>query len=347
MYSTHSATLPIPLFPQAAKEAHTFVELGDTSLVSLGPLVDAGCTVAIDATSCSISYQGQEVLSGTRNAPHQPLWIANLKPTLSANLTVKRKLVDFEEDSSSEPSPHWSHQKPYSEAGSNPSPYSHSNHKGAPYPNDSSTLYPIEQPSTLYPIERPTKCYCDDSNTYGASTEATNSHSAPTNSSVPDSFQSPEALQLLANHLATATQAPVPDTLAATAEFLANLPDGCLELKIDDFHPQNQAYAAAIGNSATPADLVAFAHASLFSPSVSTLETALRKGFLPPFPGLTLKSLQKYPPKSEATTMGHLDNIRKNLKSTKQQANYTEVDPDDFPTQPTDTTRTNTCFLAS
>ena len=65
-------------------------------------------------------------------------------------------------------------------------------------------------------------------------------------------------------------------------------------LKIDDFHPQNQAYAAAIGNSATPADLVAaFAHASLFSPIVYTLETALRKGFLPPFPGLTLKTLQK------------------------------------------------------
>ena len=46
MYSTHTATLQIPLVPQAAKEAHTFVELGDTSLVSLGPLVDAGCTDA-------------------------------------------------------------------------------------------------------------------------------------------------------------------------------------------------------------------------------------------------------------------------------------------------------------
>ena len=109
------------------------------------------------------------------------------------------------------------------------------------------------------------------------------SHNAPY-SSVPESLPSTEALQLLANHLATANQAPVPVTLAATAQFLANLPDGCLELKIDDFHPQNQAYAAAIGNSATPADLVAFAHASLFSPSVSTLETALRKGFLPPLP---------------------------------------------------------------
>ena len=158
MYSTHTATLPIPLVPQAAKEAHTFVELGDTSLVSLGPLVDAGCTVAIDATSCSISYQGQEVLSGTRNAPHQPLWIANLKPTLSANLTVKRKLVDFEEASTlhqrcplhplqttaTPPSRRrtGATKSPTSDSVSNPSPYCHSNHSSVPYANDSNPSEP-------------------------------------------------------------------------------------------------------------------------------------------------------------------------------------------------------------
>ena len=42
----------------------------------------------------------------------------------------------------------------------------------------------------------------------------------------------------------------------------------------------------------TPAVRVAFAHASLFSPAVSTLTTALEKGFLRSFPGLTLQMLK-------------------------------------------------------
>jgi len=45
---------------------------------------------------------------------------------------------------------------------------------------------------------------------------------------------------------------------------------------------------AAVG-SATPAELVAFAHAALFSPALSTLAKALRRGHLPEFAGLTLQ----------------------------------------------------------
>jgi len=63
---------------------------------------------------------------------------------------------------------------------------------------------------------------------------------------------------------------------------------------------------AAIG-SATTADMVAFAHGALFSPSFSTLEEALRRGHVPEFAGLTLKTFQKYPPKSVAMLKGHLD----------------------------------------
>jgi hypothetical protein len=48
---------------------------------------------------------------------------------------------------------------------------------------------------------------------------------------------------------------------------------------------------ASIG-TATPAELVAFEHASLFSPALSTLGTALTKGFTPPqLPGLTTATL--------------------------------------------------------
>lgn len=80
-------------------------------------------------------------------------------------------------------------------------------------------------------------------------------------------------------------------------------------------HQQATAHAA-IG-SASPAELVEFAHAALFLPSLSTLHQALKRGHIHNFPGLTEHTLKKYPPKSIATVKGHLDQIRKNQKSTK------------------------------
>lgn len=74
--------------------------------------------------------------------------------------------------------------------------------------------------------------------------------------------------------------------------------------------------ARAIGAPAT-AELVAFAHATLFSPALSTLETALSHGFLTNFPGLSLASLRKFPQKSVAMHKGHMDQTRCNQRSTR------------------------------
>jgi hypothetical protein len=63
---------------------------------------------------------------------------------------------------------------------------------------------------------------------------------------------------------------------------------------------------------------VAFHHAALFSLAISTLTTALTKGFIPPLPGLTVTLLRKYTPHLEATAMCHMDNIRKNINCTKR-----------------------------
>ncbi len=60
--------------------------------------------------------------------------------------------------------------------------------------------------------------------------------------------------------------------------------------------PQVQHHANTALGSTTVADLVAFAHAALFSPALSTLEEALRQGHVPEFAGLSLQSLQKHPP---------------------------------------------------
>ena len=64
------------------------------------------------------------------------------------------------------------------------------------------------------------------------------------------------------------------------------------------------------------AGLVAYAHASLFSLALSTLETALKRGYVQNIPGLTDKTLRWYPPRSVATAKGHLDQTHKNLRST-------------------------------
>ena len=113
----------------------------------------------------------------------------------------------------------------------------------------------------------------------------------------------------------------------------------------------NHAVAAPVINqpSNTPADLVAFAHAALFSPALSTLQQALRKGFLPPFVGLNETTLKRFPPSLEATAMGHLDAHRKNTKSTKKMmpSPPPEDTDDNFPPQPNDTTRTHSCFIAT
>jgi hypothetical protein len=107
-----------------------------------------------------------------------------------------------------------------------------------------------------------------------------------------------------------------------------------------------QAFPPAIHNQAMPANLVAFAHAALFSPALSTLDMALSKGFLPPFMGLSHQTLHKYPPHSEATIMGYLDNKHKNIQSTKAKATADDIEYE-FPVQPADTTRTNQCYLSA
>ena len=61
-----------------------------------------------------------------------------------------------------------------------------------------------------------------------------------------------------------------------------------------------------------------FYHAALFSPSLSTLQHAIRIGFLSSFPGLHLQTLRRHPPISEATIKGHLNAHRRNHRSTRK-----------------------------
>jgi hypothetical protein len=99
------------------------------------------------------------------------------------------------------------------------------------------------------------------------------------------------------------------------------------------------------------ADMVAFAHATLFSPALSTLATALAIGFLTNFPGLTTQSLRKFPPASVPMAKGHLDQARMNQRSTRQiniitPDNNDPIHGDDDSFPPAVATKTFECFCA-
>ena len=75
--------------------------------------------------------------------------------------------------------------------------------------------------------------------------------------------------------------------------------------------------------------LIQYLHATLFSPSKSTLLQAIRNNHLIGWPGLTVENVNKYLDETPATAKGHLDQHRKNLQSTgKHNSNdLTQAEP--------------------
>jgi hypothetical protein len=75
--------------------------------------------------------------------------------------------------------------------------------------------------------------------------------------------------------------------------------------------------ANAAMTSSTTSNLLQFLHASLFLPVPSTLIKAIQNNHFTTWPGITTANTQQHLPKAMATTLGHLDQERKNLRSTK------------------------------
>ena len=75
--------------------------------------------------------------------------------------------------------------------------------------------------------------------------------------------------------------------------------------------------ASAVVRHDLNADFVAYAHTSFNSPPNSTFSHALKCGYLRTYPHLTYDMFQKNMPQSIATAKGHLDQSRKNHRSTK------------------------------
>jgi hypothetical protein len=66
-------------------------------------------------------------------------------------------------------------------------------------------------------------------------------------------------------------------------------------------------------------------HAALFSPLIGTLLQAVKKGFLNSFPGLAAHNIKMYPLVSKATAKGHMNQERKNQRSSSDK----HLDEDD------------------
>jgi hypothetical protein len=64
-------------------------------------------------------------------------------------------------------------------------------------------------------------------------------------------------------------------------------------------------------------ELIQYLQAVAFSPVPSTWIAAIQRGFSQSWPGLTTAAVRKHLPKSEATTKGHINQTRKNLRPPK------------------------------
>ena len=67
----------------------------------------------------------------------------------------------------------------------------------------------------------------------------------------------------------------------------------------------------------TKTELAQYLHAASFSPSISTLQKAINNGNFTSWPGIHQLNFSKLIKTTIATEKGHLDQERKNLRSTK------------------------------
>jgi hypothetical protein len=116
-------------------------------------------------------------------------------------------------------------------------------------------------------------------------------------------------------------------------------------------HHNPKANLATTTSSAKPPDLVALAHATLFSSTISALQVALKNNFLLNFQVLLLLTLNKYPPHSIATAKGHMNQQQQRIKSTKQAPMPSPLLPepnkDMYPRSNNPNDITNICFNAA
>lgn len=95
------------------------------------------------------------------------------------------------------------------------------------------------------------------------------------------------------------------------------MPNGLYQVTLPISGQSSALGANNVYESTTIADTVAYLHAAAFSPVMSMFVAAIQKGFFATWPGLSADNVRTHLPKSIATALGHLDQQRKNLRSTR------------------------------
>jgi hypothetical protein len=83
--------------------------------------------------------------------------------------------------------------------------------------------------------------------------------------------------------------------------------------KQPQIHSANNVYALRNTGS-----LVNYLHKAMFSCTKSDQVYAMKKGHLATWPGLTVESINKHLKSTTATAMGHMNQKRQNVRSTKE-----------------------------
>jgi hypothetical protein len=92
-------------------------------------------------------------------------------------------------------------------------------------------------------------------------------------------------------------------------------------------------------------DATQYLHGEAFSPVTSTLLKAINAGNFATWPTLTAQHVKKYLEKSDASIKGHMNQQRKNMRSTKQKDNAEELDKQEEMWEPHLTHKTNLVYV--
>jgi hypothetical protein len=80
-------------------------------------------------------------------------------------------------------------------------------------------------------------------------------------------------------------------------------------------------------------EIIQYLHGACFSPTKSAWIKAIKQGHFATWPGLTAEMVEKHLPKSIATAKGHLQQQRKNLRSTKKMTEAEKIEEDNIDTK--------------
>ena len=94
-----------------------------------------------------------------------------------------------------------------------------------------------------------------------------------------------------------------------------NPDDGLWEIPIKK--PFQHKALAIITRYKTKTELIQYLHGFCFSPTTCTFIRAIKNGNFLTWPGLNIPNITRFIPASIATALGHLDQERANMQSTK------------------------------